>query len=57
MSKPKDFYWSEELQRTIEEMQELSMKTNEEKYGSIHPPLIRICLRNIVPDELHCFLE
>ncbi len=57
MSKPKDFYWSEEFQRTIQEMQELSMKTNGEKYGFIHPPLIRICLRNIVPDELHLFLR
>ncbi len=57
MSKPNDLYWSEEFQTTIEEMQELSIKTNGEKYGCIHPPLIRICLCNVVPDQLHLFLR
>ena len=58
MSKLKDFYWSKELERTIQEMQDLSINAHEDrKFGCIHPPLIMIPLRNVVPDELHLFLR
>ncbi|CAB3985453.1 Hypothetical predicted protein [Paramuricea clavata] len=57
MSKAKDFYWSDEMVRTTEEIQECSLQTGGDKFGCIHPPLIRIPLCNVVPDELHLMLR
>lgn len=57
MSKAKDFYWSNDMVRTIQEIQEYSLQTSGEIFGCIHPPLIRITLCNIVPDALHLMLR
>ena len=57
MSKAKDFYWSDEMVRTTEEIQECSLQTSGDKFGCIHPPLIRIPPCNVVPDELHLMLR
>ena len=58
MPKPKNFYWSADMVRIITEIQELSFETNvEKKLGCTDPPLIRIELQRIVPDELHLLLR
>ena len=57
MSKPKDFYCSGDMARTIQQIQEYSLKSSGEKFGCIHPPLIKLQPCNIVPDELHLLLR
>jgi hypothetical protein len=51
MSKPADFYWSDDMRRSIQEIKNLSLKSGNEKFGCNHP------LQNIVPDELHLMLR
>ena len=57
MSKPADFYCSDDMARTMQEIRKLSMKTGNGKFGCIHPPLFNVPLQNIVPDELHLMLR
>jgi hypothetical protein len=57
MSKPVDFYWSDDMRRSIQEIKNLSLKSGNEKFGCNHPPLLNIPLQNIVPDELHLMLR
>ena len=60
MSKSKDYYWSKDLVRNIEEMESLSLSgkgRNADNYGCLHPPLINIPLNHVVPDELHLMLR
>lgn len=57
MSKPHNYYWSDDMKRTILEMKELSLKTGNDNFGCNHPPLLNVPLKNIVPDELHLMLR
>jgi hypothetical protein len=45
MSKPADFYWSDDMRRSIQEIKNLSLKSGNEKFGCNHP------LQNIVPSN------
>ena len=57
MTKPADFYYSDHMTRTIQEIRNLSLKPGNDKFGCIHPPLLNVPLQNIVPDELHLMLR
>ena len=57
MSKPHNYYWSDDMKRTTQEIKELSLKTGNNKFGCNHPPLLSVPLRNVVPDELHLMLR
>lgn len=56
-SKPKSFYESKDMKRTLEDLQTLSSKPKTSNYGCVHPPLIKIELDHIIPDELHLLLR
>jgi hypothetical protein len=54
MSKPIDFYWTEQFARTLAHILECA-KSN--MFSCKHRQLIRISLQNVVLDELHLMLR
>ena len=55
--KKEDFYQTECLVRSLEEIKNLSLASSHDNYGCLHPPLINISLCNIVPDDLLLMLR
>ena len=56
MSKAEEYYWSEEMKRTLEEIAQLCTK-KKDNFGCILPPLLNIKLQNVRVDELHLLLR
>ena len=54
MSKPINFYWEEQLARTLAHVQECA-KSN--RFSCQHRSLVQISLQNVVLDELHLMLR
>lgn len=54
MSKPIDFYWEEDMKRTLQDIKECALK---QSFSCEHHPLLNIPLENIVLDELHLMLR
>ncbi|CAB4025093.1 Hypothetical predicted protein, partial [Paramuricea clavata] len=54
MTKPENYCWEIPLVRSLEDIIECVRK---QTYSCVHPPLLNIGLRNIVPDELHLMLR
>lgn len=55
MSKPQDYYNSDAIKRTIDEIKKLCHLT--ENKGCLHEPLLNSPLTNVIPDELHLLLR
>lgn len=56
MSKPKDFYCSESMRRTLQEIKDMS-KLNKNNSCCIHEPILNIELDYVILDELHLLLR
>ena len=56
MSKLEDYYWSNDMRRTLEEIFQLCSK-KKNHYGCISPPLLNIDPGNVRIDELHLLLR
>lgn len=54
MSKPMNYYWEIPLVRSLEDIIECARKLT---YSCVHPPLLKIDVKNIVLDELHLMLR
>ena len=54
MSKPMNFYWEDNIRRTLDEIKTCSLKN---EFACQHPPLLDIPLENVVLDELHLMLR
>jgi hypothetical protein len=46
MSKPVDFYWSDDMRRSIQEIKNHSLKSGNEKFGCNHTPLLKVPMHN-----------
>ena len=57
MSKPGQYYDSDPLRRTLEEIKEFVCKSKGENYCCVHEPLFNIPLDHIILDELHLMLR
>ena len=56
MSKVEDYYWNDEMRRTLEDIvQRCTQK--KDNFGCILPPLLNIKLDNVRVDELHLLLR
>lgn len=55
-SKSYDYYYSDEMKRTLQDLEDLC-KLKDGNYGCINEPLLKIELTNVVPDELHLLLR
>ncbi|CAB3998260.1 Hypothetical predicted protein [Paramuricea clavata] len=55
-SKCFNFYHQNKQKRTLEDIEKLCSKKSD-NYGCINPPLIKIDLDHVVPDELHLLLR
>ncbi len=56
MSKVEDYYWNDEMRRTLEDIL-LCCRKKKDNFGSILPPLLNIKLDNVRVDELHLLLR
>ena len=54
MSKPINFYWEQNIRRTLEEIKRCALKN---EFSCQHQPLLDIPLENVVLDELHLMLR
>lgn len=58
MSKPKDYYNTTPIARTLSEMQEMcSLPQSQCRYSCVRKPLINISLDHVILDELHLMLR
>lgn len=54
MSKPKGYYWENNIARSIGNFAEWARQN---KFSCAHPPLLNIPLQNVIVDELHLMLR
>ena len=57
MSKSSQYYDTDPLRRTLQEIKECVHKSNGENYCCVHEPLLNIPLDHIILDELHLMLR